>query len=272
MGGVSGHAGLFSTAGDVAAFAQMMLNGGIYAHHRLLDARDDSGIHGAPSRRRFGANARLGRADAANSAAGHYFSPSSFGHTGFTGTSLWIDPERDLFVVLLTNRVNPTRAQRTNSPSAPGASRRDPTSPGPRERFHFCSITPSSHSQREFVTSPILDSPIGIIKGRLFAGRWTAEGAVTPTKTEQRNPRTRGLDTKSTIEILRVLNREDQRVALAVRRELPQIARAVDAIVKAFARAAGLFTSAREPAAGWRCWMRRNVRRRLARRQRWCRP
>jgi CubicO group peptidase (beta-lactamase class C family) len=45
-----------------------------------------------------------------NSAAGHYFSSSAYGHTGFTGTSLWIDPERDLFVVLLTNRVNPTRA------------------------------------------------------------------------------------------------------------------------------------------------------------------
>ena len=57
---------------------------------------------------------------------------------------------------------------------------------------------------------------------------------MTPTRTEQRNPRTRGLDTKSTIEILRVLNQEDQRVALAVRRVLPQIARAVDAIVASF--------------------------------------
>ena len=57
---------------------------------------------------------------------------------------------------------------------------------------------------------------------------------MTPTRTEQRNPRTRGLDTKSTIEILRVLNHEDQRVALAVQRVLPQIARAVDAIVKSF--------------------------------------
>jgi N-acetylmuramic acid 6-phosphate etherase len=59
---------------------------------------------------------------------------------------------------------------------------------------------------------------------------------VTPTRTEQRNPRTRGLDTKSTIEILRVLNHEDQRVALAVQRVLPQIAQAVDAIVKSFRR------------------------------------
>ena len=59
---------------------------------------------------------------------------------------------------------------------------------------------------------------------------------MTPTSTEQRNPRTRGLDTKSTIEILRALNREDRRVALAVRRVLPQIARAVDAIVASFRR------------------------------------
>src|ERR1700758_572346 len=65
-----------------------------------------------------------------------------------------------------------------------------------------------------------------------------AEGAVKAPKTEQRNPRTRGLDAKSTLQILRILNREDQQVALAVRRELPQIARAVDAIVKAL-RAGG---------------------------------
>ena len=43
------------------------------------------------------------------SSSGHYFSPSSFGHTGYAGTSLWIDPEKELFVVLLTNRVHPTR-------------------------------------------------------------------------------------------------------------------------------------------------------------------
>src|ERR1700691_6056003 len=75
---------------------------------------------------------------------------------------------------------------------------------------------------------------MGIINGTLFAGRRTTGGAVTPTRTEQRNPRTRGLDTKSTIEILRVLNHEDQRVAPAVQRVLPQIARAVYAIVKSF--------------------------------------
>ena len=80
-------------------------------------------------------------------------------------------------------------------------------------------------------------------------------------KTEQRNPRTRGLDAKSTLEILRILNREDQRVAPAVRRELPQIAQAVDAMVKACARVADSFTWAPAPADAWPCWMQRNVRR-----------
>jgi beta-N-acetylhexosaminidase len=110
LGGVSGNAGLFGTAGDLAAFAQMLLNGGIYAHHRLL-AR--ATIQQFTARQVVGDSARTLGWDVPtppNSAAGHYFSPSAYGHTGFTGTSLWIDPERGLFVVLLTNRVNPTRA------------------------------------------------------------------------------------------------------------------------------------------------------------------
>lgn len=64
---------------------------------------------------------------------------------------------------------------------------------------------------------------------------------MKPAKTEQRNPRSRGLDRKSTLEILRALNREDARVAPAVRRELPKIARAVDAIAKAFQGGGRLF-------------------------------
>ncbi len=109
LGGVSGHAGLFSTAGDTAIFAQMILNGGIYAHHRLL-AR--STIQEFTAREAIGDAARTLGWDVVTqpSSSGHYFSPGSFGHTGFTGTSLWIDPERGLFVVLLTNRVNPTRS------------------------------------------------------------------------------------------------------------------------------------------------------------------
>ncbi|MFZ3214508.1 MAG: glycoside hydrolase family 3 N-terminal domain-containing protein [Candidatus Acidiferrales bacterium] len=110
LGGISGNAGLFSTAPDIAAFAQMILNGGIYAHHRLL-AR--ATIQEFTTRQTVGDSARTLGWDVPtppDSSAGHYFSPESFGHTGFTGTSLWIDPERGLFVVLLTNRVNPSRA------------------------------------------------------------------------------------------------------------------------------------------------------------------
>jgi beta-N-acetylhexosaminidase len=109
MGGVAGHAGLFSTANDIAAFAQMMLNGGIYDDHRLLNRAT---IEQFTKRQNIGNSARSVGWDVVTqpSTAGHDFSPESFGHTGFTGTSIWIDPERDLFVVLLTNRVNPTRA------------------------------------------------------------------------------------------------------------------------------------------------------------------
>jgi len=109
MGGVSGHAGLFSTAGDTAIFAQMALNGGIYAHHRVLTRAT---IQEFTARQVIGDSARKLGWDAVTqpSSSGHYFPPNSFGHTGFTGTSLWINPDRDLFVILLTNRVNPTRA------------------------------------------------------------------------------------------------------------------------------------------------------------------
>ncbi|MGA9883754.1 MAG: glycoside hydrolase family 3 N-terminal domain-containing protein [Candidatus Acidiferrales bacterium] len=109
MGGIAGHAGLFSTAHDVAVFAQMMLNGGIYAHRRLV-AR--STVEEFTARQAVGnlAHALGWDVPVAPSTSGRYFSSGSYGHTGFTGTSLWIDPARELFVVLLTNRVHPTRA------------------------------------------------------------------------------------------------------------------------------------------------------------------
>ena len=109
MGGIAGHAGLFSTARDVATFAQMILNGGIYAHKRILSRATIE---------QFTSKITLGNSASAMgwfvptepSTSGRYFSSRSFGHIGFTGTTLWIDPERSLFVILLTNRVHPTRA------------------------------------------------------------------------------------------------------------------------------------------------------------------
>jgi beta-N-acetylhexosaminidase len=108
IGGVSGHAGLFSTAPDLAAFCQMLLNGGEYAHQRIL--RRATIVQFTVPQQLSGGTRTLGWVvPTEGSSSGHYFLPHSFGHTGFTGTSIWIDPDRQLFVVLLTNRVNPTR-------------------------------------------------------------------------------------------------------------------------------------------------------------------
>jgi CubicO group peptidase (beta-lactamase class C family) len=114
LGGVAGHAGLFSSARDLAIFAQMMLNGGEYGDVRLLRPETIArwtARQGPRSSRALGWDT-----PSPGSSAGRYFSPRSFGHTGFTGTSIWIDPERGLFVILLTNRVNPTRSNMRHEP------------------------------------------------------------------------------------------------------------------------------------------------------------
>ena len=108
IGGVAGHAGLFSTAPDLAVFAQMLLNGGIYDGVRIVKAAT---VARWTAPQNGGSSRALGwDTPSKNSSSGHYFSPRSFGHTGFTGTSIWVDPTRDVFVILLTNRVDPTRA------------------------------------------------------------------------------------------------------------------------------------------------------------------
>jgi beta-N-acetylhexosaminidase len=109
MGGVSGHAGLFSSGRDLARFAQMILNGGMFDHRRYLNARTLQLFTSAqgPS---SGAVRGLGWAKPTPTHwTGKTFSPSAVWHTGFTGTAIWIDPERQLFIILLTNRVHPTR-------------------------------------------------------------------------------------------------------------------------------------------------------------------
>jgi len=108
IGGVSGHAGVFSTAPDLAEFCQMLLNGGVYAHQRILK-RATIAQFTTPQELAKGTRTLGWVVPTEGSSSGHYFSPHSFGHTGFTGTTIWIDPDRQLFVVLLTNRVNPTR-------------------------------------------------------------------------------------------------------------------------------------------------------------------
>jgi len=108
IGGVSGHAGLFRTAPDLAVFCQMLLNGGVYAQQRIL-RRVTIAQFTTPQQLSNGTRTLGWAVPTEGGSSGHYFSTHSFGHTGFTGTSIWIDPARQLFVVLLTNRVHPTR-------------------------------------------------------------------------------------------------------------------------------------------------------------------
>ncbi len=105
LGGVSAHAGLFSTGHDLARFARMYLNGGELDGVRVVQAAT---IRQFTKRQVEDRAIGWQKPDGKNS-AGHLMSEEAFGHTGFTGTSIWIDPPRDIFVILLSNRVDPTR-------------------------------------------------------------------------------------------------------------------------------------------------------------------
>lgn len=119
LGGVAGHAGIFSTADDLAILCQMLLDGGTYRHHRILSAR-------MVRQALVDYNADL-LAEFPDSSRGLGFeldkywymdgmtSPVTFGHTGFTGTSVVIDPLDQSFLILLSNRVHPDRAWGSNN-------------------------------------------------------------------------------------------------------------------------------------------------------------
>jgi CubicO group peptidase (beta-lactamase class C family) len=114
LGGVAGHAGLFSSARDLAVFAQMLLGGGAFGGVRIVQPTTIA--RWTAPQAKSSSRALGWDTPSPESSAGLYFSPRSFGHTGFTGTSLWVDPERSLFVVVLTNRVNPSRANDAHVP------------------------------------------------------------------------------------------------------------------------------------------------------------
>jgi uncharacterized protein YbbC (DUF1343 family) len=107
LGGVAGHAGLFSTAEDLAIYAQMMIGGGEHGGVRIFSPRTvavmtqgckvSSGLRGLGWDKRTGYSINRGE----------LLTESAFGHGGFTGTVLWIDPELELFVIFLSNRVHP---------------------------------------------------------------------------------------------------------------------------------------------------------------------
>ena len=110
-GGVAGHAGLFSSAADMAAYYQMLLNKGVYGGRRYFSAQT---VHtftkkeSKVSRRGYG----FDRADPDKSKKypSVLASPDTYGHTGYTGTCVWVDPQRNLVYIFLSNRVNPTRS------------------------------------------------------------------------------------------------------------------------------------------------------------------
>ncbi|MDQ3135584.1 MAG: DUF1343 domain-containing protein, partial [Acidobacteriota bacterium] len=110
MGGVAGHAGLFSTADDLALYCQMILNGGESASGvRILSPLGVAAMTRPRAVAEDGAARGLGWDITSSFSAnrGDIFPPGSFGHTGFTGTSLWIDPASEMFVIFLSNRVHP---------------------------------------------------------------------------------------------------------------------------------------------------------------------
>jgi CubicO group peptidase (beta-lactamase class C family) len=108
LGGVAGHAGLFTTASDLAVFAEMMLNGGEYNGVRIVS---DTTVA------RFTERGKDSRAlgwetCGGGGSCGHFLGPRAYGHTGYTGTSIWIDPDLDTFVIVLTNWVHAPDAGR----------------------------------------------------------------------------------------------------------------------------------------------------------------
>jgi CubicO group peptidase (beta-lactamase class C family) len=104
LGGVSGHAGLYATGGDLARYAQWYLNAGLTGSGAQLVAPGTV----AQFTRQAARDRALGwemRDPRSTDNTGARLSPATFGHTGYTGTSIWIDPARGLFIVILTNRV-----------------------------------------------------------------------------------------------------------------------------------------------------------------------
>jgi CubicO group peptidase (beta-lactamase class C family) len=114
LDGVAGHAGLYATGREVGRLAQFMLRRGVTADGATLVRAGvvDAFIRRGPGNRAIGWEMRD---TTATDNTGQWMSAATYGHTGYTGTSVWIDPERDLFVVLLTNRVFAPRTSRSIS-------------------------------------------------------------------------------------------------------------------------------------------------------------
>ena len=104
LGGVAGHAGLYATTGDLLKFVSMLMNGGTLNNHTYIQkATLKKFLSRKDSQRALGWDVPSG-----HSSAGEYYSYTSYGHLGYTGTSIWIDPEKELAVIFLSNRVYPS--------------------------------------------------------------------------------------------------------------------------------------------------------------------
>lgn len=107
LNGVSGNAGLFSNVEDLSNFLSVILNKGMFKGKRIINEKTVLLFTSKQknSERALGWDIK----SPVKSSAGNLFSPKSYGHTGYTGTSFWVDPQKNLFVIFLTNRVYPTR-------------------------------------------------------------------------------------------------------------------------------------------------------------------
>lgn len=117
-GGVQGNAGLFSTAGDIAKYSQMLLQGGVYGPERIIDEKTVKLFTTTKSRggrRTLGFDMAAGLKSLDESGA----TSTTYGHTGFTGTCFWIDPQEEIVFVFLSNRINPSRSNSAFSRSNP---------------------------------------------------------------------------------------------------------------------------------------------------------
>ena len=177
LGGVAGHAGLFGTADDLAVYAQTLLDGGVAPNgKRILGpltvrAMADAGTTPAKERRGLGWDV-----DTPHSAPrGGLFGTNGFGHTGFTGTSLWIDPPTGVFVVILTSRLHP-----------------DGKAPSPTSlRYRVATVVAASIVE-EKQTSALNDL------ARFREGELPGEPSVLSARREPRSPRITQVDLAST--------------------------------------------------------------------------
>jgi CubicO group peptidase (beta-lactamase class C family) len=117
LGGVAGHAGVFSTAQDMAVLAQSMINGGTYAGHRILSQNSVTKMTTNYNEAFPGNSHGLGFELDQRWYMGGLSSPTTAGHTGYTGTSIVIDTMSRSFAIVLSNRVHPSRSWGTNNPA-----------------------------------------------------------------------------------------------------------------------------------------------------------